>query len=130
MMKLARSSGLRLAAALVAGLLLGAWSGMLSTREWQVLERETPLLARAAGAAAGGGAACRSGDPAKQRQAFYDFVLRYDTADAAAKQLETFELAEAAARHGGCDRSLLARDDARARAARARIEPILRAHHF
>ncbi|HZB93350.1 MAG TPA: hypothetical protein VE397_18020 [Stellaceae bacterium] len=115
--------------AAVALLLLTGAGASFSAAEWAALERETPRLDAAWGAAAGRAAACGERDTAA-RQQFYDFILRYLSADAAAKQLETFEDAEAAAQRAGCDRYVLARERARTEAARRRIEPILRDHGF
>jgi hypothetical protein len=117
-------------AALAALLLLGAAGSTFSAAEWDVLERETPRFDAASGSAAGRAAACGEDHAEARQRQFYDFILRYLGADAAAKQLEHFELARAASQRLPCDRYLLRRDMARARQARDRIEPILRDHGF
>jgi hypothetical protein len=120
----------RLPAVLAALLLLGAAGPTLSAAEWDVLDRETPRFDTTSGSAAGRAAACGEHHADAWQRQFYDFILRYLGADAAAKQLERFELARAASQRLPCDRYLLQRDRARARRARARIEPILRDHGF
>ncbi len=120
----------RLSAALAALALLGAAGPTFSAAEWDVLERETPNFAAAAGSAAGRAAACGEDNADARQRQFYDFILRYLGADAAAKQLERFERARSASQRLPCDHYLLRRDMARAQQARSRIEPILRDHGF
>lgn len=123
------TASLRLA--LAALLLAPAPALAFSAAEWSVLERETPRYARALGAAAGREAACGMTQAAASRQGeLTHFVLRYLTADAEAKAIESFELAAARTGQLQCDRYLRARDLARAGEARRRIEPVLRDHHF
>lgn len=117
-------------AAAVALLLLSGAGASFSAAEWTALERETPRLDAAWGAAAGRAAACGEHGADALQQQFYDFILRYLAADAAAKQLESFVNAEGAAQRAGCDRSALERERARTEAARRQIEPILRNHGF
>jgi hypothetical protein len=122
---------LRPTAGLVLLLWTGAGAGAFTTAEWRVLERETPRYATALGAVAGREAACGMTAAAAARGTeFQTFVSRYFTADSEAKQIETFELAAAAARRAGCDRYVRARELARAKAARAHIEPVLRDNGF
>jgi len=120
----------RLPAALAALLLLGAAGPSFSAAEWNALERETPRFDAASGLAAGRAAACGEDHAEARQRQFYNFILRYVGADAAAKQLERFEFARAASQRLPCDRYLLQRDMARAQQARDRIEPILRDHGF
>jgi hypothetical protein len=119
---------LRLAAAAMALVALSGAAQGFSAAEWQVIERQTDLLAPEAGTWSGRAAACHLGDAARRRQDFYDFLLRYLAADAASARLEEFDRAAAAAARAPCDRYLLERARARARAERAKIEPILRDH--
>jgi hypothetical protein len=125
-----RSMLARLAAGAVAlGVLSGA-SADFTAAEWQVLTRETPRLAASWGAASGRAAACHERLKTSPRQQFYDFLLRYLAADAASRQIEIFDNAADATKRRGCDRYILSRDWHQAREARAKIEPILRDHHF
>jgi hypothetical protein len=120
----------RFAAGMLALMALAGASESFSAAEWQVLTQETPRLAAAWGAAAGRAAACHERLKAEPKQQFDDFLLRYLAADAASRQLEIFDNAADAARRKGCDRYQQSRDWYLARQARARIEPVLRDHHF
>jgi len=124
----AKDKVLRPLAAAIFLLALGAAAAGFSAGDWQVIERATDRLAPEAGTASGRAAACHLGDEARRRQDFYDFLLRYLAADAASARLEEFDRAAAASARAPCDRYLLERARAQARATRAKIEPILRDH--